>query len=157
VQAFLPAVSVRVDGTIGVLYYDMRNDTADPSTLLVDVWLATSRDGVAWTERHVDGPFDFDRAPIGEGGLFVGDYQGLASAAGEFVGFFARTNADPNNRTDILASNFRSIGAQGAKSAYRARTVAASPMTAALQARIDRGIRNTLRRRLVGPLAPPSP
>jgi len=33
VQALLPAVAVRPDGTIGVLYYDMRNDTTDPATL----------------------------------------------------------------------------------------------------------------------------
>ncbi|HJU25025.1 MAG TPA: sialidase family protein [Casimicrobiaceae bacterium] len=150
VQAFLPAVSIRDDGTIGVLYYDMRNDTPDPSTLLVDVWLVTSTDGVAWTERHVAGPFDFDRAPIVEGGLFVGDYQALASAGSEFVGFYAQTNADPSNRTDIFASNFRSLGARGAKLAYRASTVTASPVTPALQAKIDRSIRNTLRRRLVG-------
>ncbi|HLX28555.1 MAG TPA: sialidase family protein [Casimicrobiaceae bacterium] len=155
VQAFLPAVSIRPDGTIGVLYYDMRNDTPDPSTLLVDVWLVTSTDGVTWTERHVAGPFDFDRAPIAEGGLFVGDYQALASAAGEFVGFYAQTNADPNNRTDIFASDFRSLGAQAAKSVYRTRTVTTSPVTPTLQAKIDRSIRSTLRRRLIGPLAPP--
>lgn len=155
VQAFLPTVSIRPDGTIGVLYYDMRNDTPDPSTLLVDVWLATSTDGVAWTERHVAGSFDFDHAPVVEGGLFVGDYQGLASAAGEFVGFYAQTNADPNDRTDIFASSFRSIGALAEKSTYRALTVIASPMTPALQAKIDRSIRSTLRRRLVGPLASP--
>ena len=74
VQALLPAVAVRPDGTIGVLYYDMRNDTADPATLLVDAWLTTSNDGVTWSERHVAGPFDFNQAPTAEGGLFIGDY-----------------------------------------------------------------------------------
>ena len=38
------------DGAIGVLYYDMRNDTADRATLLVDAWLTTSSDGITWTD-----------------------------------------------------------------------------------------------------------
>lgn len=150
VQALLPAVTVRSDGTIGVVYYDMRNDTADPATLLVDVWLTTSSDGVAWTERHVAGPFDFNRAPVAEGGLFVGDYQGLASANGEFVPFFAQTNNDANNRTDVFASVFRSIGTAAAAKSYRAPMATPLPMTPEWQAQIERSVRKTLRQRLVG-------
>ena len=63
VQALLPAVAVRPDGTIGVLYYDMRNDTTDPATLLVDAWLTTSNDGVTWSERHVQGLWISTRRP----------------------------------------------------------------------------------------------
>ncbi|HLW12862.1 MAG TPA: hypothetical protein VKU81_09215, partial [Casimicrobiaceae bacterium] len=157
VQALLPAVTVRSDGTIGVLYYDMRNDTADPATLLVDVWLTTSKDGVAWAERHVAGPFDFNRAPVAEGGLFVGDYQGLASAAAEFVPLFAQTNSDANNPTDVFASVFRSIGAGAlpAAKAYRAPTATPLPMTPEWQARIGQSVRRTLSQRLVG--AQPGP
>jgi hypothetical protein len=65
-------------------------------------------DGVAWSERHVAGPFDFNTAPVAEGGLFVGDYQGLASASGEFVALFARAHADAANRIDVFTSVFRS-------------------------------------------------
>jgi hypothetical protein len=152
VQALLPAITVRSDGTIGVLYYDMRNDTADPATLLVDVWLTTSKDGVAWTERHVAGPFDFNRAPIAEGGLFVGDYQGLASTVAEFVPLFAQTNNDANNPTDVFASVFRSIGtgALPAAKAYRAPTATPLPVTPEWQARIEASVRKTLSQRLVG-------
>jgi hypothetical protein len=161
VQALLPVATVRPDGVIGVLYYDMRNDTGDPATLLVDAWLATSRDGVTWTERHVAGPFDFNFAPFAEGGLFVGDYQGLASANGEFVAFLASTNADPTNRTDVFAAVFRSIEAGGAeKTTYRAQPAAPRAMTAALQERLQKSVRKTLRGRLVGgasALAPPNP
>jgi len=32
-QAFTPAVRVRGDGTIAVIYYDFRNDTSNPNTL----------------------------------------------------------------------------------------------------------------------------
>ena len=47
VPAFVPAVTMRADGTYGVSYYDFRNNTADPSTLLTDYWLARSTDGVS--------------------------------------------------------------------------------------------------------------
>jgi hypothetical protein len=149
-QALLPAVTVRPDGTIGVLYYDMRNDTADPATLLVDAWLATSPDGATWSERHVSGPFDFNFAPVAEGGLFIGDYQGLGSAGNEFAALLARTNSAANDRTDIFAAVFRAIGTQAPKAAYRARKAAPLPMTSAWQAKIDESARRTLRARLVG-------
>jgi hypothetical protein len=153
-QALLPAVTVRSDGTIGVLYYDLRSDTADPLTLLADVWLTTSSDGVAWTEHHVTGPFDFNRAPVADGALFVGDYQGLASTGGAFLPFFAQTNGDPNNRTDIFGSALWSIRVPlAAAKSYRAPAAAPLPMTPAWQARIDRSVDRTLRHRLVG--APP--
>ena len=149
-QAFLPAVTVRPDGTIGVLYYDMRNDTASADTLLVDTWLATSPDGVIWSERHVSGPFDLAVAPIADGELFVGDYQGIAGANGVFAALFARTNADASNRTDITASVFRSAIAAGGKTAYRARRAPPLAITPELQERWQRSIDKTLRRRLVG-------
>ena len=151
VQAFLPTVAIAPDGTIGVLYDDMRNDTADPATLLVDAWLATSGDGgVTWQERHVSGPFDFNLAPTTEGGLFIGDYQGLLAAFGGFAAFFARTSTGVDNRTDIFASVFRSIGTPPVKSEYRARAAVSFPMTPAWQAKLDATARNTLRRRVVG-------
>ena len=156
VQAFLPSVTVRNDGTIGVLYYDMRSDTPDANTLLVDAWLATSTDGVAWSEVHVAGPFDFDSAPVAEGGLFIGDYQGVASASGAFTAFYAQTNPDPANRTDIFASGFRSIGAGAkeqvaAKAGYHARAAAPLVVTPELQQRIAASIARTLAGRRNGP------
>ena len=152
VQALLPAIAVRDDGTIGVLYYDMRNDTADQTTLLVDVWLTTSKDGVTWTERHVAGPFDFNRAPTAEGGLFVGDYQGLATAGSAFTAFFAQTGPDFLNRTDIYASVFRGIASAADKSrrTYRAIESTATDLSPAWQERMDRSARKTLQQRLIG-------
>ncbi|MGH8801681.1 MAG: sialidase family protein [Casimicrobiaceae bacterium] len=133
-QALLPAVTVRSDGTIGVLYYDMRNDTPDPATLLVDAWFTVSRDGVHWTEAHVAGPFDFDLAPFVDGGLFVGDYQGAASMPTAFAAIYAQTNALANDPTDLYVSGLRSIApapAAIAKSAYLARRAPASTPIAA--------------------------
>jgi uncharacterized protein DUF5648 len=150
-QALLPAVTVRPDGVIGVLYYDMRNDTPDPATLLVDAWLATSSDGVTWSEHHVAGPFDFNTAPVADSGLFIGDYQGLASANGEFAAFFARTNADLANRTDVFAAAFRATTTLAqAKSTYRAAVAPPLAVTAELQERWQHSVRRTLRGRLVG-------
>ena len=159
VAAFLPAISFRSDGAIGVLYDDMRNDTADASTLLVDTWLATSQDGVTWAERHVLGPFDFNLAPVAEGGLFVGDYQGLASGGGEFVAFLAQTNPVPSNRTDIFAATFRSIGpaATPVTSIYRAKAATLRAATADWEERVQQAIARTLRGRLVGAPAPRAP
>lgn len=153
VQALMPAVTVRPDGTIGVLYYDMRNDTAAIATLLADAWLATSADGVHWTERHVAGPFDFNRAPIASGALFVGDYQGLASADGQFVGFFALTNPDLANPTDVFASVFRAPADQvteAAKLAYRAPKAAPAAITPAWRQRLQQSAARTLQQRFIG-------
>jgi hypothetical protein len=159
-QALLPAVAVRSDGTIGVFYYDMRNDTADPATLLVDAWLTTSTDGVHWSERHVAGPFDFNRAPTAEGGLFIGDYQGLASANGEFVAFFAQTGAAAADPTDIYASVFHGGTAQArskAQATYRAVEAGAAPLTPAWQQLLDRAAQKSLAQRRIGPPAIRSP
>jgi hypothetical protein len=159
-QALLPAAAVRSDGTIGVLYYDMRNDTADHSTLLVDAWLTTSSDGVNWSERHVAGPFDFNRAPTAEGGLFIGDYQGLASASGEFVAFFAQTGADAADSTDIYASVFHGSTAPArdrAKATYRAVEAKVAPLTPAWQQQVDRIAQKTLSQRRIAPSATAPP
>jgi len=102
--AFVPAVAIARDGTIGVTYYDLRNNTGDLATLPADYWLARSTDGLQWTETHVDGPFDFAIAPVANG-LFLGDYQGLTTVGNTFVPFYARTNSgDTVNRSDIVAA-----------------------------------------------------
>lgn len=104
VQALLPSVHVRHDGMVGVTYHDLRSNTADPATLLVDTWLTRSRDGLTWRESRVAKPFDMAKAPVA-GGLFVGDYQGLVSIGPLFVPFFAKTaeGADTTNRTDVFS------------------------------------------------------
>jgi hypothetical protein len=159
VQALLPTVNVRADGTIGVLYYDLRNNTADPATLYVDVWLTTSTDGVEWSERHVAGPFDFNPAPIAEGGRFVGDYQGLTSANGQFMAFFAQTNDDLANRTDVFASVFRTPAGAPVTTAgtYRAVKSTSPAVTQAWQARVQQAAQRTLQQRLAGRTAVPPP
>ena len=116
VQAFSPTVAVRDDGTIGVTYYDFRNNTSDPATLPTDLWLAQSSDGATWRESHVAGPFDLALAPDALG-LFLGDYHALTSIGSTFVPFYVRTNnGNTANRTDVFAGLLNSQGT-AAKSA----------------------------------------
>jgi hypothetical protein len=103
VAAFTPALAVAADGTLGLTYYDQRDDTDDAATLLTGYWLATTGDGGAnWIERRISGPFDHQVAP-NAGGLFLGDYAGLAASGTSFVPFFAQTYPSYSNRTNIYA------------------------------------------------------
>lgn len=99
-QAFLPSVAV-ADGTVGVTYYDFRND--DDTGELADHWFtscaATCSDPSKWGNeaRLTDASFDYLQAPY-SGGLFLGDYVGLASDGSDFLAFFPQSSAaDPAN------------------------------------------------------------
>jgi hypothetical protein len=158
-QGFLPTVTIRDDGTFGVLYYDDRNNTPG-FTFFIDIWLAESTDGITWTERHVSGPFDLSRAPIAtddEGsGFFIGDYQALMSAGTTFLPFYVQTNTqnDPNNLTDVFSSILTAAGPASAiaKSTYRAEGAPAPTMTPELAGRLAKNVAHTLARRKIGPL-----
>ena len=103
VQAFTPAVAVSADGTVGVTYYDFRNNTAAPG-VPTDAWFVHSHDGGAtWAEQHVAGPFDIETAPVARG-YFLGDYEGLATSGNDFLAFFVMTNSGNfANRTDVFS------------------------------------------------------
>lgn len=103
-QAFTPSVEVAGDGTVGISYYDLRNNgtDSDPSQPLeTDRFLAlcqqpsVSAQGCVsgWTEiRLTPSSFDLRVAPNSEG-LFVGGYQGLARAGNHLVSLFAQANS----------------------------------------------------------------
>jgi len=100
-QAFTPSVQIQPDGTIGVSYYDFRDDTADAKTLLTSYWLAQSTNGTQWRESRIAQPFDLELAPDSSG-LFLGDYQALVGSGGAFVPFYAQTNNQGTaNPTDV--------------------------------------------------------
>ena len=99
--AFIPTVSVRSDGVIGVAYYDFRNDKQQSGQLTTDCWLATSTDGVTWHDTHVKGPFSLLGAPVAEG-LFLGDYQALVATASDFLPVFVTATTDTTNPTDVF-------------------------------------------------------
>ncbi|MFL6130761.1 MAG: sialidase family protein [Mycobacteriales bacterium] len=99
--AFNATVEVSADGTVGVLYYDFRNNTAAPGAL-TDVFLAHSHDGgVTWSEQHLGGPFDMENAPFARG-YFLGDYQGLTAIGRDFLAFFSVSTA-ADNSADAVA------------------------------------------------------
>lgn len=101
-QAFTPAVHVAADGTVGVTYYDFRNNDGGPD-LKTDYFAAhchpTTMDACAdpanWDveQRLTDAPFDMRQAPVA-GGFFVGDYEGLDAVGDDFGAFFSQTEAD---------------------------------------------------------------
>jgi hypothetical protein len=145
VAAFTPSVHVRADGTIGVAYFDLRDNTASATTLPTGYWLARSADGVTWAETRIAGPFDLDIAPDA-GGLFLGDYMGLASSGTSFLSLHARTTGDITNRTDIYAS----LLAGGAATQYVAAKAAAGEPSPALRAKVGENIVRVLERRTPG-------
>jgi hypothetical protein len=107
VPAFTPTLAALQDGTIGVAYYDFRQSgsgTFQPT----EFWLATSRDRVTWRETRLAGNFDLLNAPFA-GGLFIGDYQGLAGYGSTFIALYSRVNnGDSQNRTDTFADRIYS-------------------------------------------------
>jgi len=100
-QAFMPSVDVADDGTVGVTYYDFRNNTAGGGTD-TDYWTVHCHSGCTsqanWAaENHVAGPFDSRRAPVARG-FFLGDYVGLDHIGNTFTPFFTQTTpTDPAN------------------------------------------------------------
>ncbi|MFZ5638670.1 MAG: exo-alpha-sialidase [Pseudomonadota bacterium] len=161
VPAFTPSLHVAADGTVGVSYYDLRNDTAT-APLSTDAWLARSRDGGAtWTDLRLGATFDLAQAPFANG-LFVGDYTGLVSVGGRFLPFYARVNAgETTNRTDVVAVSLAQLPSPAPKrptAAARAETQsrlapAAFLPSHALRLRVDAN----LRRRLKHPPEPGAP
>jgi hypothetical protein len=76
---FTPAVAVSPTGKVAVSYYSLRND---PERLfLVDHYIALSGDGSSFgaSRRMTSSSYDARFAAVTEGGLFLGDYQGLVA------------------------------------------------------------------------------
>lgn len=109
--AFTAGLAVASDGTIGLTYYDLRNDTPDLHHLLANYWLIQSADGgTTWHESALAGPFDMALAPGGEAGAyFLGDYEGIAASATGFVTFFAATTPGGAEGTSSLFSSLNPL------------------------------------------------
>lgn len=113
-QAFTASVEVADDGTIGVTYYDFRNNTSDPTTLQTDYFAVhchpttatTCTSGAGWAGSEItltDSSFDMRDAP-NAGGFFTGDYEGLA-ATNSFFALFSQPHG-----TDPASTFFRRFG-----------------------------------------------
>jgi hypothetical protein len=111
VPAFTPSIAVTRDGDVGITYYDLRTlRPGNTTTLPTSTWLTVSPRGGRHfeTERRIAPVFDHNLAPDA-GGLFLGDYQGLAAFDDRFRALFVTTNTRPGNRTDVHFGQFRSI------------------------------------------------
>lgn len=120
VQSFLPSVSVNDDGTVGVLFYDFRNDVLGDAPLSTDVHLALFDSQLTFQDERRVTPASFDMRQMlltGARGYFPGDYVGLDAAGTDFVAAFTVANdlglpvdfpqppglsVDTNNRQDIV-------------------------------------------------------
>jgi hypothetical protein len=118
-QAFLPVVQVADDGTIGVTYYDFRNNTPAAGAL-TDVWIIQCHpvaptlctDSADWSPANENRlsavSFDIEQAPAARGpfGFFVGDYTGLTSVGNTFVPIYVQVNnGNTANRTDVFETS----------------------------------------------------
>jgi hypothetical protein len=100
--AFVPSLAVASDGTVGVTYYDFRDNTPAPG-LPTDQWFVHCHpttdctNSGNWAETHVFGPFNLENAATA-GGYFLGDYEGMTAIGTNFKPFFsAPTATDPDN------------------------------------------------------------
>jgi hypothetical protein len=92
-QALLPSIEVNDDGVLTVTFYDFRND--DETGEMADFWAVTCAaecdNPENWSEglRLTPESFDFSLAPFA-GGLFLGDYKGLATDGEDFLAVFGQ-------------------------------------------------------------------
>lgn len=113
-QQFIPGVAVNGQGDVAVTWYAF---AAVPSGagLPTRYWTSVSRDQAQTWSRPVSitrEPFDFRTIPF-NAGFFVGEYQGLAARAKDFVVAVTLPNGhDLANRTDIYACVLAPDGAQ---------------------------------------------
>jgi hypothetical protein len=110
--AFEPTIAVDAHGTVGMTWYDLRNDRPGDAALTGDVWFAHSRDeGASWRETHVAGPTDLRTGALARQNR-VGEYQGLSAVRGR--GFAAiLTLAAPFAKDGPLDIFYASIGPGG--------------------------------------------
>jgi len=109
-EAFLPALAVSGDATVGMLWFDLRDFVPGSPRLDTDVWFSISHDrGVHWTHRHAAGPFDLRSAPKAKFGPFIGDYMGLVGLPDGFAAVFAQAKPQSRNGpTDVFFSRITS-------------------------------------------------
>jgi hypothetical protein len=112
-QAFTASVHVADDGTIGVTYYDFRNNTPS-EPLLTDYFVVhchpttptACTNPASWGDEAplTDNSFDMRQAPFARG-FFTGDYEGLASQGNDFTPFFSLPHG-----SDPSSTFFRRVG-----------------------------------------------
>jgi hypothetical protein len=113
-QAFTPSVHVAGDGTVGVTFYDFRNNAPTDGILGTDQWAVHCHSACqlqsSWgsEERITDTTFDMRDAPFARG-WFVGDYVGMDTDGQDWLPFWSQPfDGDPANgflrRVGLLAA-----------------------------------------------------
>jgi hypothetical protein len=117
---------------------------------LARAWLLTSRDGTAWAETALWTPFDLGAAPRVDAGLFLGDYQGLAASATQFLPLFAMSAPNAANASDLFLLPVD--GPLAALGTHQARHALAAPALGeqALRQRVHDNTVRSMERRLPG-------
>jgi hypothetical protein len=99
-QAFTPSVHVADDGTVGVSYYDFRNNSSGGGTD-TDHWLvhchSACNNAASWVgneTRVTAASFNSRLAPVARG-FFLGDYVGLDNVGNSFTPFYTETAPPP--------------------------------------------------------------
>ena len=105
---------VSADGTVGVTYYDFRNNTPDPATLPTDYFIVHCHQSATvscaqpanWggEVQLTDVSFDMRQAPLARG-FFTGDYEGLTASVNKFGALFSMPHS-----TDPASVFFRRVG-----------------------------------------------
>jgi hypothetical protein len=101
--AWEPAIAVDQQGTVGVMWYDIRNDQPGDGMTSADVWFAHSSDrGTSWRQTHLAGPTDIRTGAPPAQNRF-GEYQGLAGLRKGFAAAFGLGAPQAQNGpTDIF-------------------------------------------------------
>lgn len=94
----MPGFATADDGTLGLTYYDLRNDVEGDDELTIDVFFAHSPDGVSWNEERLAGPFDLDSVP--ERGL--GFFHELTAACSFGASFAMGAPAAEYGQSDVF-------------------------------------------------------
>ena len=113
VQAYNHSIEVTQDGTVVLTYWDDRNNVLGDGIATTDVWLRHSHNGgFTWEpEQHLAGPFNHYTAPISffapgvPRGLFLGDYMGLETIAGDDVINFLSTTVSDGADVHAIRAN----------------------------------------------------
>jgi hypothetical protein len=121
--AFMPAIAVAGDGTVGMLWVDLRAQRAGRRRWPARVYFASSVDrGRTWTERALTRTMDLRTerprlgrgaffADFGAGAIFLADYNGLAGLPRGFAAAYAVTRPlAREGATDVRFAEIRAGG-----------------------------------------------
>lgn len=135
VAAFTPVLATDAAGRVGLLHFDLRSNTADRNTLLADLWLLSSSDGLTWTETALARRVDLNRAALARGGRFLGDYHGLVATAGGWLAVAALPGRGDADRSDVYALPAAAGATAAGGAAHAARSEISPPLPGFEQAR----------------------